>query len=328
LWTWGSNCCGLLGDNTSTSKSSPIQTIAGGTNWKNVQAVGIHAMALKTDGTLWSWGQSVSGTTANGNCLDKSSPTQVGAGGAAWTKFCMAYRGGGAGVRTDGSFWWWGYTFVSQPTCIPFRNTLAGYYWKDVAVGHSTIAAIKTDGTLWSLGCCTGRANPYSQAAFLSSPVQEFFCSNDWKKVFSYREFTGSVFLFACNSQTGFLALKCDGTLWGWAGRNCNVLIPDCTISALDCTNSISTTPKIFKPVLNITGCTKWKEVATNSISGVGIKEDGTLWGWGRSRPVRVLSPATSNECFFRCPVQLTPDKQSWKTISISCGNIIGVLGD
>jgi alpha-tubulin suppressor-like RCC1 family protein len=35
LWTWGYNGTGCLGDNTTTPKSSPIQTTAGGTNWKS-----------------------------------------------------------------------------------------------------------------------------------------------------------------------------------------------------------------------------------------------------------------------------------------------------
>ena len=38
LWTWGYNTYGQLGDGTVASKSSPVQTIAGGTNWSQVSA--------------------------------------------------------------------------------------------------------------------------------------------------------------------------------------------------------------------------------------------------------------------------------------------------
>ena len=44
LWTWGSNQYGQLGDNTVTI--SPIQTIAGGTNWKSVACGYAHTAAI------------------------------------------------------------------------------------------------------------------------------------------------------------------------------------------------------------------------------------------------------------------------------------------
>jgi alpha-tubulin suppressor-like RCC1 family protein len=48
LWTWGSNNNGRLGDNTTTNRSSPVQTSLGGTNWYSVSAGGYHTLALKT----------------------------------------------------------------------------------------------------------------------------------------------------------------------------------------------------------------------------------------------------------------------------------------
>jgi Regulator of chromosome condensation (RCC1) repeat len=40
LWLWGRNTNGPLGDNTTITKSSPVQTISGGTNWRSVAAGG------------------------------------------------------------------------------------------------------------------------------------------------------------------------------------------------------------------------------------------------------------------------------------------------
>ena len=46
LWTWGWNGYGGLGDSTTVNKSSPITTIAGGTNWKQVSCGYHHTTAL------------------------------------------------------------------------------------------------------------------------------------------------------------------------------------------------------------------------------------------------------------------------------------------
>ena len=52
LWMWGSTVSGKwadgpLGDNTTVSKSSPVQTISGGTNWAQ-PAIGPHCGAIRT----------------------------------------------------------------------------------------------------------------------------------------------------------------------------------------------------------------------------------------------------------------------------------------
>lgn len=61
LWLWGQGNVGQLGDGTTVSKSSPVQTVAGGTNWRQVSAGATHTACIKTDGTLWLWGQNQDG---------------------------------------------------------------------------------------------------------------------------------------------------------------------------------------------------------------------------------------------------------------------------
>ena len=48
LWLWGRNVTdGVLGDNTTTGRSSPVQTVAYGTNWKLVSCGGYHNAAIR-----------------------------------------------------------------------------------------------------------------------------------------------------------------------------------------------------------------------------------------------------------------------------------------
>ena len=86
LWGWGGNGSGQLGEGTLDSKSSPVQTVAGGTNWNDVTSSGSHGIGIKTDGTLWAWGYNFYGNLGDGTTTLKSSPVQI--GGNNWKKVC------------------------------------------------------------------------------------------------------------------------------------------------------------------------------------------------------------------------------------------------
>jgi hypothetical protein len=82
LWTWGNNSVGNLGLNNRTNYSSPKQV--SGTTWAYLYggqgnpSSDSAAMATKTDGTLWTWGNQEDGTLGLGDLVKCSSPTQVG----------------------------------------------------------------------------------------------------------------------------------------------------------------------------------------------------------------------------------------------------------
>ena len=83
LWAWGYNGGGALGiseSSVSQQRSSPTQLP--GTTWKTeMRSLGSTAYsraAVKTDGTMWSWGQNEVGQLGLNNKTNYSSPRQVG----------------------------------------------------------------------------------------------------------------------------------------------------------------------------------------------------------------------------------------------------------
>jgi len=181
LWTWGGNFYGSLGNGNVTGTSSPAQTVAGGTNWKLVSC-GYNSMAaIKTDGTLWMWGDNSNGQLGDGTTISKSSPVQVATGGTNWKQVSVGDYFTVA-IKTDGTLWTWGindkgqlangtsssFPYISSPVQSIY-NTVT---WKQVSAGRQYAGGIKTDGTLWMWG--------YNQVSQLgdgtttnrSSPVQ------------------------------------------------------------------------------------------------------------------------------------------------------------
>jgi len=84
LWLWGSGTSGRLGINSTTPRSSPVQTVSGGTNWNQVSSNSGHTAAIKTDGTLWLWGNGSTGQLGDNTATNKSSPVQTVSAGTNW----------------------------------------------------------------------------------------------------------------------------------------------------------------------------------------------------------------------------------------------------
>jgi len=90
LWLWGRNDYGQLGDGTVIHRSSPVQIIAGGKNWKQVSSGYRHTAAIKTDGSLWCWGKNDRGELGDGTIIHRSSPVQTVLAGKNWKQVAAA----------------------------------------------------------------------------------------------------------------------------------------------------------------------------------------------------------------------------------------------
>jgi hypothetical protein len=295
LWTWGSNATyGQLGDNTVAAKSSPVQTIAFGTNWKQVSAGYQSTAAIKTDGTLWLWGNNTYGNLGDNTTVRKSSPIQTIAGGTNWKQVACGYRHTAA-IKADGTLWCWGYnaygalgnnTITNRSS--PVQTVTGETNWKQVSGGQYHSAAIKNDGTLWCWGYNNAGQLGDNTTAHKSSPVQTTAYGTNWKQVYS-----GA---YHCT------AIKTDGTLWAW-GNNSGTL-GDNTIS-----NKSS-------PVQTIAFGTNWKQVSGGTYHTAAIKTDGTLWCWGWNDDGELGDNTATNS--YSSPVQTILYGQNWK--SVACG--------
>lgn len=81
IWTWGSNQYGQLGNGTTCDRNIPwVVKMADGTNLSNIIAIaggGYHALALKSDGTVWTWGYNNKGQLGDGTLTNRGNPVQV-----------------------------------------------------------------------------------------------------------------------------------------------------------------------------------------------------------------------------------------------------------
>jgi alpha-tubulin suppressor-like RCC1 family protein len=163
LWAWGSNDAGQLGDGTAAARLLPVQVVtsarwlSGDTRWAAVAAGGRHTVAVRVDGSLWTWGANDSGQLGNGTTAAQLTPAQVGAS-RGWSSVAA---GGNhtLAVRRDGTLWAWGnnqWGQLGDSTGAPFRAepVMVGTDrdWVAAAASWDQTVARKADGTLWSWG--------------------------------------------------------------------------------------------------------------------------------------------------------------------------------
>ena len=296
LWTWGQNYGGDIGINAIGNRCTPVTTFAGGTDWKQ----GSGTAAIKTDGTLWTWGSNAYGKLGTNDTTQRPTPVTTFAGGTNWKQVS-----GTAAIKTDGTLWTWGYNNNGQlginvagtttNRTTPVTTFAGGTNWKQVSgEGSGFMAAIKTDGTLWTWGYNTeGQLgiNIAGTGTNRCTPVTTFAGGTNWKQV-------------ACG-DFHIAAIKTDGTLWSW-GRNGNGQLGINNSTSMRCT-----------PVTTFAGGTNWKQVDCGSNHTAAIKTDGTLWTWGGNAFAATLGINVAIEDIFT-PVTTFAGGTNWK--QVSCG--------
>ena len=181
---------------------------------------GASMAAIKTDGTLWMWGNNANGQLAQGNKTQYSSPVQV--PGTTWKQYSGGLWNQSFAIKTDGTLWSWGYGTYgglaqnnTQSYSSP-RQVGSDTNWAVVSQSYYAVAmATKTDGTLWAWGSGAPGSlanNMSGPGGRRSSPIQ--IPGTNW----------GTTINDIVGGEYGNFARKTDGTLWAWGMNNAGKL--------------------------------------------------------------------------------------------------------
>ena len=136
------------------------------------------SFAIKTDGTLWAWGDGNQGVLANNDgSTDYSSPIQI--PGTNWSKIISGGYSMMA-IKTDGTLWTWGAGSDGQLGDSNKANRsspiqIPGTTWSGGGAFYQAFRAVKTDGTMWAWGANHDgnlAQNDSAPSAARSSPIQ------------------------------------------------------------------------------------------------------------------------------------------------------------
>lgn len=212
LWAWGTNSDYYLGNGQSTSYVSqvPVQ-VGSATDWNHIYGNTYHGLAIKTNGTLWSWGYNYYGQLGIGSTTSADVPTQVGTA-SDWKDIVTGERISLA-LKSDNTLWAWGTSSsnglnigtAASPLQIGTTSS-----WRTISLkkdyDYTYALLTRNDGTLWAWG------NDYNQqlgngagTTNYSSPTQ-IGTDTNW-----------------ANATAGYYqssAVKTDGTFWVWGNTS------------------------------------------------------------------------------------------------------------
>ncbi|MFI8822397.1 hypothetical protein [Streptomyces sp. NPDC053431] len=313
---WGTNHEGRLGDGATVDfAATPVRVCGSAPCLSSLDDVvsvdgGVfHSVALRADGTVWTWGDNFFGTLGDGTTTTSMTPVQVCAVGA--TAPCDSFLTGVVAIsaghdftlalRANGTVVAWGENIYGQlgtgitsayatvPVVVGNGNT---NQVTAISAGGAHALALRTGGTVQSWGrndsgqLGNGKTTDSSTPVTVCAVGQTAPCDD---------------YLFDATAvsagEAHSLALAADGTVHSWGDNSSGQL-------------GNGTTANSSAPV-QVGGLTGVRSLGAGYRHSVAARTDGTVRGWGRndsgqlgngtttdsSLPVQVCAPGATAPC-------------------------------
>ena len=220
--------------------------------WARVAGTdGGHYLGIKTDGSLYAWGNNDRGQLGDGTYENRTHPVRVGSDND-WASVEIGDNYS-FGLKKDGTLYAWGsngfgqlgdgtYEGKNTPTRISPKG-----FWKKIETRWGYTLALKKDGSLYEWGL----DNPTFFGSDIPVPIES---GNDWDDI-----------------DAGFwynLAVKKDGKLYAWGHNGFS---------------RIGVTVDKKSPV-RVGSDSDWAVASAGCYHSLGLKTDGSLYSWGNNR--------------------------------------------
>lgn len=292
LWAAGTATNGVQGTNDGVDHKV-LTRIGTDNDWVDMACSrfwGYSAFAIKTNGTLWSWGENSAGQLGIGNTQAQTLPVQVGTD-TDWKQVAAGVSSVLA-LKTDGSLWGWGLNMNGELFGYEGRQSSpvrlgSETDWEKVLVIEFRAYAVKKDGTLWAWGDNSrnllGFNTPTEEESTSEGNPVEVVTEPQITKPTQVTAVEGEVLAVSGCENTLSVATGTDGIIekvWMF-GSNADGALGD----GKGLGNGNKDIPFATVPVNpSLKSSLKFTSMSSGQNYTMMLTDDGDIWGWGCNR--------------------------------------------
>jgi alpha-tubulin suppressor-like RCC1 family protein len=264
LWGWGPNPLGIVGDNTTISRLTPV-AVYGNKTFCHIACAFTTAHGIDKNGKVWSWGGSNSnGQLGNNSTISRITPTAL-YGNKTFCKIVGYDDGAGSEVRfaieKNGKLWGWGGRgqILGQTSTVYRLTPIEVHANKTFCkITGSSVSALAIDknGKIWSWGNNVYGELGDGSTITRSTPLQIY-----GNKTFCEIAMTNG------SGGAASAAIDKNGKIWTWGINTRGLLGQGLGIC--------EATPVNLN--INKTFC----KISAGTNSYLAIDKNGKIWTWG-----------------------------------------------
>ncbi|MCL2772823.1 MAG: sigma-70 family RNA polymerase sigma factor [Oscillospiraceae bacterium] len=291
VWGWGDNCFSQLGTGSREKYVTIPEQVKSLSDVVSISAGVAHALALKKDGSVWSWGKNWYGqlgssrrNAENRKIEDSEFPSEI-PGLKKITQISAGYFRSLA-LAEDGTVWRWGgygdsrFSFpIVYEADTPVQIKITGKITAISAGGMHDVMLCE-DGTVWACGYNTqkqlGSVNICNE--ILDVPVK-------------VRNLSEVSVISAGGSFT--LALKKDGTVWAW-GLNEN---GELGCGSYDANSEFTLEDHVKNEPVKVCLPQTVVEITAGGSHAMAVTGDGGIWAWGSNDEGQLGDFSENKQC-------------------------------
>jgi alpha-tubulin suppressor-like RCC1 family protein len=262
-------------------------------SWVSLSAGLSHTVAVSSLGRMYVWGDNTFNQIGDGTTVTlRSQPVQIGT--SSWSQV-SSYGNHNLAIDTNNKLYAWGDNTLGQVgvSSSPLQWTTVNSYY--------TTQMIRNDGIVYAMGLNNGGQIGDTSVVSRSSPVQ-ISGGGSWSQIVSGYDGTNNGYS---------IGIKTDGTLFTW-GFNSSGILGDITLA----TNAYRSSPVQV-------GTSSWISVSTLNNTAVAIRNDYTIWSWGKNDAGQLGQGDTASRS---SPVQI--GLSSWTQVGVGVSSAMAIRLD